>query len=297
MNECWWLLSTNKVAACRSDDEASWYTVYSKHGFIKRKVFWRGLLIEIIISQAQLIETHIVTHTFNHKNRCTDYSHDASKASYHLIFSTQSTSEGYGNTIRKWNPLELKSKWLILVLIKFRFNITISESGAMKSLRAIELEIKEMKSTIHSWIIYQKHFIFSNNDTICHRNITEGFKTGLAQFLFYVSSFWNNKCSINQRSRDERGHRIILQMMLMMKTRHTNTPPDISTSLKFTSIKVSVKVSRITTNANAHRKTTMPHKIRNVIQRGEKDKRVKRSCIYLLIQYKDIIPFCYKHLC
>lgn len=34
-----------------------------------------------------------------------------------------------------------------------------------------------------------KHFIFLNNNTICHRKITEGFKTGLAQVFFYVSFF------------------------------------------------------------------------------------------------------------
>lgn len=33
-----------------------------------------------------------------------------------------------------------------------------------------------------------KCFIFFNNNTICHRNTTEGFKTGLAQVFFYVKS-------------------------------------------------------------------------------------------------------------
>lgn len=102
-----------------------------------------------------------------------------------------------------------------------------------------------------------KHFIFLNNNTICHRNITEGFKTGLAQVFFYVSSFLNNKCSINQTSQEEREHYYILQMILIMRTRHTHkNPPKTSTSSKVTPLKVSAKVSRITTTANAHHKTT-----------------------------------------
>lgn len=35
-----------------------------------------------------------------------------------------------------------------------------------------------------------KHFILSNNNTICHRINTEGFKTGLAQVFFYVFFFF-----------------------------------------------------------------------------------------------------------
>lgn len=41
-----------------------------------------------------------------------------------------------------------------------------------------------------------------------------------------------------------------------MRTRHTHKKTKTSTSLKVTSLKVSAKVSRITTTANAHHKTT-----------------------------------------
>lgn len=42
-----------------------------------------------------------------------------------------------------------------------------------------------------------------------------------------------------------------------MRTRHTHkNPPKTSTSSKVTPLKVSAKVSRITTTANAHHKTT-----------------------------------------
>lgn len=54
---------------------------------------------------------------------------------------------------------------------------------------------------------------------------------------------------------------------------------ETSTSLKVTSLKVSAKVSRITTTANAHHKTT------NASQDYEfhtMEKSFKRSCIYLL---------------
>lgn len=85
---------------------------------------------------------------------------------------------------------------------------------------------RESKSKICGWIIYQNIFIFLNNNTICHRKITEGFKTGLAQVFFYVSSFWNNKCSINQTSQEEKEHYYILQIILIMRTRHRKQNPD-----------------------------------------------------------------------
>lgn len=111
-----------------------------------------------------------------------------------------------------------------------------------------------------------KHFIFSNNNTICHRNITEEFKTGLAQVFFYVRSLWKNKCSISQ-TKIQKELRHILQIILILKTRHTHTQikrqsklPKSSTSSKITSLKEWQLLLFLII------KPLMPHKIMNSTQ-------------------------------
>lgn len=62
--------------------------------------------------------------------------------------------------------------------------ITIEEPGKSRSKRGLN-KLQGHDCAVNN---LSKHFIFFNNNTICHRNITEGFKTGLAQVFFYVRS-------------------------------------------------------------------------------------------------------------
>lgn len=103
----------------------------------------------------------------------------------------------------------------------------------------------------NGWIIYQNIFIFLNSDTICHRKITEGFKTVLAQVFLLREFFW--KQWVQHKSNNSRAKRALLKPPNVTdedETRETLTP------LKVTSLRVSAKVSRITTTVNAHHKIT-----------------------------------------
>lgn len=62
------------------------------------------------------------------------------------------------------------------------------------------------------------------------------------------------------------------------------------TSSKITPLKVSAKVSRITTTANAHHKTTNASQDYEFHTMGNKNS-VKDLVFICSIQYKDIIPF------
>lgn len=105
-----------------------------------------------------------------------------------------------------------------------------------------------------------------------------------------MSSFLNSKCSINQTSQ-EGGKKALLHPPNNPnnedKTRKTSTP------LKVTSLKVSAKVSRVTTTANAH------HKITNASQDYEfhtMEKKMLKKISYLSVRYstKTSFHFCYQ---